>query len=410
MTLPAGLVEAIASALATAIEPTSVGHCIRVDSLDRDDARLLAASLAGRSSSFRAVVLGDAPTDALFVSAEQAVEIRNRKTTRLCLLVPADLAESSTSSLGNAFAVYDLDAELRIFVAAAIEQLPVSIRDVVRAAAVAQRGPTSPTAEDLAGYLAAVSDSPDLETIGKGLWRVGLIPDLGPDGPLMRLADNARCARLIARPSRPQMGADERVEAIGVQPGALRDQLVRFLQGRSLRDWRTWLKELGDPAWHELSFHRWPLETDEPSDLEGIELAPFLGPDGTIEKWTNLLQPSGPGTEPIVTVGPQTKVTIRWKPTPRNPEGLARWRLRIVPSLDEHPMKDRMAVDLPEITVAASRRTGSLSLDLDLETVEVRAVRVEVVALDEFQSEIKGLDGQHVEGLSDEFWLDDRGP
>jgi DNA phosphorothioation-dependent restriction protein DptH len=409
VSLPRALVEAIGVSISAAMERAAVGHCVRLDNLEREDAFALCTALTQSKTSFRAAILGDDRSTSYAISAEEAVEIRNRKATRLCLLVPGDLAESSTSSLGNAFAVFDLDSELRRFAASSLENLPDEIRDIAKAATVAQRGPTRPTAEDIASYLAAIAEDPVLDRLGAELWRIGLVPDLGADGPLSRLGENARCARLIARPSRPQMSADERLDEIGLHQGAFRDDLLSFLQGRSLRDWKSWLRELSEPGRRDLSFHRWPLETDEPSNLESIELSPFLAVDGSLERWTNLTQPSGPGTEPMVMVGPRSKVTVKWKSAPRHPAGLARWRLRVVPSTDEHPLEDPTAVDLPEGTVTASRKSGSVALDLDLDAVDVRAVRVQVVALDEFQSEIKGLDGIRVEGLSDEFWLDDRG-
>ena len=409
MTLPNSLLEALADAISGEVRRAAVGHCVRIDHLDVDDCRALCQALVERSDGFRAAVLSDVDHDDLLITPEQAVEVRNRKLTRLCLLVPAEIAESSNSSLGNAFSAYDLEGDIRAYIQATLESLPESVRALAQAAVIAQRGPTRPMAEDVAGYLGTLSAAPSLETAGRELSRLSLIPDFDAEGAAQRLADNARCSRLLARPSRPQMTPEERLDAIGLRPGSLRDELLRFLQGRSLRDWRAWHSELSDPRNSGLSFHLWSLDTDEPSDLEAVQVQPFFATDGSVEKWSGLSQPNGPGTEPVASVGPQAKVSIRWKPVPRNPKGLARWRMRLVSAEDEHLRGDRDSADLPEVTLAASRKSGSIPLDIELDATGVRSVRVEVVALDEFQSELRDRSGERVAGLSDEFWLDDRG-
>ncbi len=50
----------------------------------------------------------------LGVTVEQAVERRNRKDTRLCLLVPSGFSDTAVSSLGNSFSIFDLASFFRV--------------------------------------------------------------------------------------------------------------------------------------------------------------------------------------------------------------------------------------------------------------------------------------------------------
>jgi hypothetical protein len=401
------LADELTSAISGVMEEASLGHCLRVDNLDGVVAADLATRLSGRPT-FQVGVLGDR-ADGLMITAEQAVEIRNRKAVRLCLIVPSDRAESSSSSLGNSFAVFDIDAAMRDAAQRIVARLPDEVRPTVESVMGMRRALPRPTAEDFATYVSAVAAAPSLEAAGLELWRVGLLPDTGPEGPGPRLAENERCSRLIVRPPRPQSTADERLSDLGLRPGSTRDELVAFFRGRSIRDSGGWLRELATAERRHLSFHLWPIESDEPSDLEEILVAPFLAGDGSVERWANLAQRGGPGTEPIAIVGSQAKVTVKWKSVPPRTKILARWRVRVVPSREEYPLEDTTEIDLPEVTTAASRHTATVPLDLDLASLDIRAVQIQVVGLDDFQAVIKGPNGDYIEGLSDEFWLDDRG-
>ncbi len=406
-TFPAVLADELSGAITEAMDEASIGHCLRVDNLDGVVAADLATRLTGRPT-FKVGVLGDRP-DGLVITAEQAVEVRNRKTVRLCLFVPSDRAESSSSSLGNSFAVFDVDAAMRGAVKRIIARLPDEVRPIVESVVGLRRAMPRPTVEELATYASAVAATPSLEAVGSELWRVGLLPDTGPEGPGPRLAENERCSRLIVRPPRPQSTADERLSNLGLRPGSTRDELVAFFRGRNSRDLGSWLPESASTERRHLSFHLWPIESDEPSDLEEVLVAPFLAANGSVEHWANLSQRGGPGTEPIAIVGSQAKVTVKWKSVPGRPKSLARWRVRVIPSREEYPLEDATEIDLPEVTTAASRHTATVPLDLDLASLDIRAVRIQVVGLDEFQAVIRGPDGDYIEGLSDEFWLDDRG-
>ena len=109
----------------------TVGHCLRIDNLAAADAHDL-CDLLGGDDAFEVAVLGDGYGGTM--GAERAVEIRNRKSSRLCLLVPSEIGESSSSSLGNSFAVFDLEAAMAEAIQAMVTGLPEDVRAAVQAA------------------------------------------------------------------------------------------------------------------------------------------------------------------------------------------------------------------------------------------------------------------------------------
>jgi len=314
--------------------------------------------------------------------------------------------------LANSFAVFDLSEFLRGVRDDLLRQMPATIASFARQAIAAMpKGPGS-ALEAVVEYVGVLVDTPTAEQAGAELWRLGLIPDAGGETFVDRLSENRRCAQLLTRPPRAQMSPGERLALLGLRPGALRDELGSFLEGRRLRDARGWLMSLADgQLLPRLSFAAWSFERAEASDLEAIDVVPLLDADGVVKKETHLAQPNGPGTPPTASVGPKSKVTIHWDCEPKTPVNLKRWRVELVPSRDEYSPEEVAGVELPSSTVAARTRKASVKLDIDLESCPVKVVQARVVGLDEFGAELRrkpedGGEPRVVEGMSTEFWLD----
>lgn len=406
MTMSPIVADALAAALRSELSAARVGHCIRVDDLRLEDARSLCSRLCENASGWSAYVLND--ENGLGIRPERAVELRNRKIDRLCLLVPAGAAESATSSLGNSFAAFDLQATLRRMRNDLLARLPAQVREPARQALAILRGRAHPSPEQVADYLGAVLATPTLETAGAELWRIGLIPDVGGEGLEDRLPRNHESANTLIRPSRAQASTEERVASLRLRPGSVLDGLVAYLAGRRLRDPGSWLPALAqDPHRGQITFERWAFAAHTSSDLEEVHVTPFLDRSGVVEAWSKLLQPGGAGTQPVASVGKKKKLSVRWTTTPAKPRNLGRWRVEMIPSSEEYGEEEQPGVELPLLRVAASRGSASVPLEIELEEMPIRAVQVRVVALDENDSELYGPDGRVIAGLSQQFWLDD---
>jgi hypothetical protein len=403
------LLRHLAETLHRDLAAASLGHCVRVDYLTLEDAEDVCRHVRALtvSGDVRAHVLeanGVDPT--LTISTEQAVELRNRKTCRLGLLVPAGLVDATASSLTNAFAGFDLDGCFADAAAAFVSALPDDVSHVVREVLGALRGSLRPTAEAKADYAGAVLQEPSITRAGIEMWRVGLIPDAGVDGIVERLENNRRCVQALVRPPRPQTSPAERLAEIGLRRGAVYDELLQFFGRARLRDARSWLSDLADPTRAgRLTFDRWAFEALGGSDLERIDVQPLLDDEGRVESFTKLQQPGGPGTPPLGPVG--TKVTVKWNPFPASPGNIARWRVEVVPSRQEYAPEEAASFEPPTAATSARNRKASVKLDVELTASEVRAVQFRVIALDEHGAPIAREGDQVIEGLSQEFWLTD---
>ncbi|MGH8542623.1 MAG: helicase HerA domain-containing protein [Gammaproteobacteria bacterium] len=416
MSLPSRLMDRLCEDLAGELDMAASGHCMRVDYLDLTTCRDLCQKLREKVNSNKVgvFVLDTSGNDGnLAILPEKAIELRNRKALVLCLFIPAGLVDATASSLANSFAVFDLEAWFRRVSKNLLTRLPEEVRGTILQVRAQLRGATTVSDEQWADYLGAVLEAPSLESAGRELWRVGLIPDVGGEGLAERLADNRRCAIELVRPTRAQTSAAERIDAVALRGGAVRDELLAYLSGERLRDARTWLQKLvNEPYKGRISFERWSL-SQEASDLEEIELEPLLDPKGKVQSYSKLQQPGGDGTQPVAPVGPKKTVIVKWISVPGSPSNLKRWRAELIPSRQEYAPDEAGGVDLPSATAGGKARRISVPLDIDLDSLppQVRAVQVRIVGLDEHGSELRDGNGKVVEGLSDEFWVsEEQGP
>lgn len=409
MALSSRLLSEITQNLSDSLHAASSGHCLRVDHLSREDAIAICKGMraADTGSDINTFVLdlrvGD---DEVTIRPERAIEIRNRKDNKLCLLIPAGVTDATTSSLTNSFAAFDLDACLEQIGRDLVESLPTETKKLVRLVLATVRGMAGGSAERRAAYVAAVADDPTANVVGRELWRIGLVPDLGSD-LAQRLDLNRQCIRLLIHPARSQTSPVERLNELKLKPGALKDEVGIFLKGRRLGD-GAWLEEISRSPYRErLTFERWSFEAATISNLESIVVSPLTSREGKVEAHTKLSQPGGVGTQPVASVGPKSRVGVKWNALPAKPANLHKWRLEIIPSREEYRDEDIAGVELPSSTIGATRRSGSIVMDLDLDALPIRAVQFRVIALDELGAELRGVNGDQIEGLSTEFWLDE---
>lgn len=403
--------ELLADATLDRLRTAACGHCARVDYLTHaessDICREVRAFAESTLPDLAAYVLvanvPDRDVDNLYITTDRAIELRNRKSKILCLFIPADLVDAAFSSLANSFEILDgrqLQHE-------ALQQLLHDLPDdaVKIARAVFKQVRLSPRASDeqrlaFVSALQARTLDGTTSTIGRDLWRVGLIPDVGEDFA-DRLDRNRRCVQALTHPTKLQATVSERVQSLGVD-SQTQLALTTFFRNRSVNDARTWTRALAD--FSSLTFDRWQFPLEDPSDLASVTVASFVDAVGGVEKYSHLQQPDGPGGALIAYCGPKEKLLVRWRTEPALVSNLSRWRVEIVPAGSE--MDETIDVDLPARDVSGASRKATFQLDLDLDQPLDCAVCVRVTPLDAAGNQIKSFDtDEPIQADSEDFYV-----
>lgn len=388
------LVDAIADELESMLASAVDGHCVRVDDIEEELAARLAGDLAVRTPGVDVLILRSTPHGPKEVAPERAIELRNRKLRPLLLLVP--LGEgSAASSLDNSF---ERRPALDIFTAVETElrgRLSESpVRDAVAQLRFARRG----QAEAWAGFLSELCVAPREETLGRNLWRVGLVPDLAPD-PESRLAANVLATRAISRPSRPTSSLDERFNSGGLAEGPWRASLRAFCQTQQLTNPHSWGRQIAEQR-PDLSFHHWQLAEAIKDDLERLELEPFLLPDGRLARSGLKL---GDGGELTLEVpeGQAVSLTVSWRTYPPIVAAVHSWRLEVVPPSD---LREDEAEPLAVQVVKGGKRRGTLKVSLEEDALlSGNRFVVSLTAVGEHGEPVNLVDGSRASADSQEF-------
>lgn len=405
LTMTSLKIDLLARVILERLDGAAPGHCARVDFLTQDEAKAVCERMQADADPSRllARVLLHRPGDTsqVFISADKAIELRNRKEYALCLFVPADLVDAAVSSLANSFEVIDardlqksaLDRLMGRLDAAAAQRVSATFRSVKNARQVDDEQRL-----DFAAAVEARQAANDLDHAGLELWRVGLIADGGTDF-FSRLDKNRECARKLTRPSKLQAMPAERIGDTGVDvttAGKLRE----FFRVRPMNDIATWSRTLAQQD--ELTFDRWQFIQEERSDLREVVVKSFLDANGNVERWCKLKQPEKNGAL-RAEYGAKCSIVVRWSTQPSTPQNLRGWRVEIVP---DGAGEDDVIADLPIREVPAARREATLKLDIEPEEAFDYRMRVRVAPLDAAKNDIRDDESDHsLAALSDDFYL-----
>jgi len=380
-----------------------LGRKIRIESVDQ----ALAIELAGAlrilveaegnegpdAPVLIAVIDATTPDGNLRIDVPKAIESRNR-LSRILYLDPESVGAMNGNLGVNAF---DTRSLLEVY-AGAIKSLKADVRlleggdEVLRA--IARNIPAGCSVLSQAELLLDVLSSENIfHSLGKNLWRLGLIPDLG-DEVMERLADNARVSDILSGRTRPLSTGNERLDAAGVTPGSFRNSVQTSLEPFP-DNFSQWLENLSE----EQSFHLWPISSEKVYDIEELAVKPFILPDGKVDPKCKLKKDETSGS--LVAAN---KVSVYWSTNPTNLASVHTWQIDLAPPaeiLDDFPV-------IRDFKVKHEKRMATLTWKLtedDLDNIAPRYV-VRISALDEFGQVLKLVDGNPAVVESQEFILD----
>jgi DNA phosphorothioation-dependent restriction protein DptH len=391
------------------VEGTSLGHCVRVDFLGSDEALALCRRLSARGTDLylTARILVPDTSESVggefAITTDQAIALRNRKQTHVCLFVPANMVDAAVSSLGNSFVFVDGRELHSCALRELLARLPSEGQQIWRAVSQRLHRPLNASVDrqlDFVGALHTLNAAETLARAGLDLWRVGLIADSRPDF-LEYLDKNRECVRKLTRPGKIHATTAERIQALGVDSETA-TALAGFFRNRALHDPTTWSRDLANGQGPTLESWIFPLE--ERSNIQSVTVRPFIGPDGLVGRYCNLAQPEGPGGSLRARCGLKEKMTVRWVTDPPTPANLGRWRVEMTSSGGE-PLDD-LDFDLPALDIAGSRRSCTVKLDLEFEEPPDFGLCIRVSALDTASNILRSADTDElVCAESDEFFL-----
>lgn len=401
-------IELLAGLIAQELRAAAEGHCVRVDYLEHDEAEDVCRTLTARGALGQQRLLACvlAPHEGeLTITADRAIELRNRKQGILCLFVPAGLVDAAISSLGNSFQQIDGRRLHEQALKKAEDALSAQAAESVRSVRGYLRGAASVSANDQLGFAfsaASLDGQGRLAELGLALWQVGLIVDARPDFDRY-LTANLNAVRALARPQRLGATYRDRIATLKVnEDTALK--LERFFPHRPLHDVRAWSRALIDA---QLTFDRWVFPEIAETDIAAVTVKPFKDAHGLVLKTAKLSQPDGPGGSLLAPCGEKCAIGVRWETEPLKPRNVYAWRVSLEPFDEENEDDGSEAefFDRPAREVKGSARTARLKLDLEFDEPPELPYCVRVAAIDETGNGLTGVEGKPIEGRSDEFYL-----
>lgn len=309
-------IKRLSEAISKIFEGKSPGHCLRINDLPKEDcfrlceiliiqkefnSFIIVQSLANKKSDFE-------------ITIDTAIELRNKKVS-LCLIFPPGV--DIPASLLNTFETFDLNKFLKQLEPELLNQLINEVyyttKKVLDQSKSGLLGRDLKN-EDIVEFLETINENPDIKTIGKSLWMVGLIPD-NSDSFVERLKLNYDCVKAIAKPSKPQFTIRQRLESTKLRKGEFLDKLEEFLSKYNLYPTKIWLKAISENPL--FSFENWEFPEIELSDLEEVKLKkPRRGGNGLLISGCGSLYCESPETAIIAECGENNKINVAWETVP----------------------------------------------------------------------------------------------
>jgi DNA phosphorothioation-dependent restriction protein DptH len=328
----------------TAVAP---GTAMRIDNMTADQAQSIVAEVATIAGDMNVspdglYVLGSEDSG-INVSVARATELRNNEDQRkrkLVLLVPHGVLSKGQESSLNPFKAREF-SEL-VHDSAELVKAELSAAEEFRSIlARLDRHKLLPLSSlDTLDFLSSIRPERSVQW-GEHLWRLGLVPDLGPE-PLERLVKNLSSVKEIATPQARGSSVSARLTKIQLVGSGVKARLVAHLSQRPLHNPKAWTRSLLAENNRALTFEKWAFGSDAEVSLKSLELVPFLNSSGNPQSWSGLRASEGnlltlPMRSDSDDVATGT-VVVKWKTNPTNPTGVSGFRVEVIPS--------QMAIDL----------------------------------------------------------------
>jgi len=323
------------------------GTAMRIDHMTADQAQSMVTEAANVAQEMNVsldglYVLGSEDSG-MNVSAARAIELRNNEVQRkgeLVLLIPHGVLSKGQESSLNPFK----RREFSELVGESAERVKAELSVMEEFKSILARldrlNILSLPSLDTLDFLISIRPERSVQW-GEQLWRLGLVPDLGPD-PLERLVKNLSSVKEIAAPQARGSSVDARLSKIQLVGSRMKARLVAHLSQRPLHDPKQWTRSLLEETDRALTFDKWVFGSDAEVSLNSLELVPFLNSSGNPQSWSGLRASEGnlltlPMRSDSDDVATGT-VVVKWKTNPTKPTGLSGFRIEVIPS--------QMAIDL----------------------------------------------------------------
>lgn len=407
-------------------------HYVRIEDLDPAHALRIApmiSSLLDESDkhlpehekrNFCVGVLCKEQTDASELRIDDAIQLRNTEGRSLLLLVPALF--DVPGSLNNSGDIIELDNSINKVVNNFLDRLIGT--KVAELVSKLDQNLKNKRRANWAAFLAELIDEPTVDKFGSELWRLGLVPDHGFDDLSARLLANISAVKSISSPRKPS-SVDERLNSAGVQSGAARIEIKKFLSSVLLENSYSWCKEIAERHIESLTFEKWALAEASVSEIAKLSVASFRKRDGHVTPRCKLKELVGDelleeterssdqmANNPLyceVGVDPATgevkanaTVVVDWKTDPINANPF-QWLIEVI-LIPELRDIDTTAVISRKI--GGDKRTLKLSISADEDDLlfgNLFCVRIRGINEEGEEVDFVGQSGASVEAESEEF-------
>ncbi len=103
--------------------------------------------------------------------------------------------------------------------------------------------------------------------------------------------------------------------------------------------------------------------------------------------------------------GPKNKISVAWETTPKTVKNVAYWQVELIPSREDYGEENESSVLPAPLIKKPTQKTAQLSLDIDVDNLDVQWVHVRVVGLDDNDNEITENGKNVIEALSERIFL-----
>ena len=209
--------------------------------------------------------------------------------------------------------------------------------------------------------------------IGRELWRIGLVPDLGANGLADRLPKN----KLVIKNLDKATGSiATRLNRAGVSSGHITARVVTFLEDRNVAKPVQWCHEILGVDNGELTFENWEFG-NESSELVSLSVKPFRDASGAVKRACKLKQES-PNSH-LEAIYAEVKfdkdgfaqkppgVGLSWETKPEHVESVERWMIELC-----LPVQFRQIDSVPFLqkTIKGNKRDTNFKLDLEEDQIK----------------------------------------